>query len=66
MSVSLTLDSTGQAVPIDSYPKSYTYNGPSGAMDTITASDPISGKKWVQTLTYAGSNVATQSMWVPQ
>ena len=60
------IDNRGVAVAIDSLPKTYTNNGPSGAVDTITATDPVSGDRWVQTLTYSGNNVAAQSIWVHQ
>lgn len=41
------------------------YNG-TGQLITITATDPITGNVYVQTLTYTGSSVATISAWVKQ
>jgi len=60
------VDNRGVAVAIDSLPKTYTYNGPSGAVDTTIATDPISGDRWVMTYTYSGNNIVNQSMWVHQ
>lgn len=60
------VDNRGVAVAIDSLPKTYTNNGPGGAVDTITATDPVSGDRWVQTLTYSGNSIVGQSAWVHQ
>lgn len=63
---STIIDNRGVAVAIDSLPKTYTNNGPSGSVDTITATDPVSKDRWVQTLTYSGNQIIGQSLWVHQ
>jgi len=63
MSTTTVIDNTGKAVAIDSLPQTLTWNGPGGAVDTITAIDPVSGARWVQTLTYSGSNLTGISAW---
>ena len=65
MSSNYIIDTKGNQVPIDSYPKTYTYNGPSGAVDSTTATDPGSGKSWTLTYTYSGNNIVGDSGWVP-
>lgn len=59
------LDSTGTAVPIPSYPQAITYNGDS-TVNTITATDPQSGKSWTQTYSYVnGLAQNANPPWVP-
>tara|TARA_Y100000296_G_scaffold80523_1_gene106216 strand:- start:31720 stop:31893 length:174 start_codon:yes stop_codon:yes gene_type:complete len=41
-----------------------TYNGPGGAVDTITAGPDNFGNFYRQTLTYTGTNVTNVSAWV--
>lgn len=60
-------DSTGDfSLNPDELPQTMTYNGPSGAVDTITAGPDFQGFSYKQTLTYTGNNVTTVSAWVKQ
>ncbi len=43
-----------------------TYNGPGGAIDTITIGPDFDGNSFRQTLTYVGANVTAISAWVKQ
>lgn len=57
-------DSTGvYTLNPDALPHVLTYNGPGGAVDTITVTDTL-GNQFRQTLTYTGSNVTGISAWV--
>lgn len=43
-----------------------TYNGPAGAIDTITIGPDFDGNSFRQTFTYSGSNLTNISQWVKQ
>lgn len=60
-------DSTGnfQFDP-DALPQVLTYNGPGGALDSITVGPDQKGFFYKQTFTYTGSNVTGISAWVKQ
>jgi hypothetical protein len=63
--VNFVLDSTGQySLSPDSLPQALTYNGPGGAVDTITVGPDENGYTYRQTYTYTGSNVTGISAWV--
>lgn len=68
MSIGYSFDNLGLPIPVDSCQKAYTFNGPSGAVDTITYTfhDTVSGltSTWLQTYTYDGSNVSNDSGYV--
>jgi hypothetical protein len=49
-----------------SSPTTYTYGGPSGALDTISVVNIFDGVTYKKTLTYTGSNVTSVSGWVKQ
>lgn len=59
------LDSTNQfAFKPDNLVNVMTYNGPSGALDTITVGPDANGNSFRQTLTYTGTNVTRVSAWI--
>lgn len=65
--LSMVVDSTGQyAFVPDCLPQVMTYNGPSGALDTITVGPDADGRSYKQTLTYTGSDVTGISAWILQ
>lgn len=47
--------------PSANYSYTFTRNGPSGAIDTITKTKD--GVSWLKTLTYTGDNVTAVSTW---
>jgi len=60
-------DSTGNySLNPESLAQILTYNGPGGAVDTITAGPDAAGLSYKQTFTYTGSNVTAISAWVKQ
>jgi hypothetical protein len=66
MALQHVYDTLGRAFCLDACSKMYTYNGPAGAVDTITATDPASGSIWIKTYVYAGNNISSESGWVKQ
>jgi hypothetical protein len=60
-------DSTGNFhFDPDSLPQAFTYNGPSGAVDTVTVGPDLNGNYFRQTYAYTGSNLTSTSAWVKQ
>ena len=63
----LVYDSTGAyLLHPDSLAQVLTYNGPSGAVDTITVGPDLLGNSYKQTFAYTGSNITAISAWVKQ
>ena len=61
-----TQDSTGIYAFSADLPQSMTYNGPGGAIDSVTSGPDARGFTYKQTFTYTGANVTGISAWVKQ